>query len=153
MTGAGVWSYIVGAITTPLYIIIPLLTIWVGVFPIAISWWAALALTMYYIAQSLVLNYCKKVRWNPWKTLDLVQHSHTHVHGVCRQQACVAARHDVPSRWHLDTLQSACTARTSTQAAWLASPLALPATFQGPGGMAGLSAAHPCCAVLCWFIN
>ena len=65
MTGAGVWSYIVGAITTPLYIIIPLLTIWVGVFPIAISWWAALALTMYYIAQSLVLNYCKKVRGNP----------------------------------------------------------------------------------------
>ena len=67
MTGAGVWSYIVGAITTPLYIIIPLLTIWVGVFPIAISWWAALALTMYYIAQSLVLNYCKKVRRNPEK--------------------------------------------------------------------------------------
>lgn len=59
------WSYIVGAITTPLYIIIPLLTIWVGVFPIAISWWAALALTMYYIAQSLVLNYCKKVMGNP----------------------------------------------------------------------------------------
>lgn len=59
---SGVWSYIVGAVTTPLFIIIPLLTIWAGIFPIVISWWAALALTIYYIAQSLVLNYSKKVR-------------------------------------------------------------------------------------------
>jgi endoglucanase len=58
---SGVWSYIVGAITTPLFIIIPLLTIWAGIFPIVISWWAALALTIYYIAQSMVLNYSKKV--------------------------------------------------------------------------------------------
>ena len=59
---SGVWSYIVGAITTPLFIIIPLLTIWAGIFPIVISEWAALALTIYYVAQSLVLNYSKKVR-------------------------------------------------------------------------------------------
>ncbi len=58
---SGVWSYVVGAITTPLFIIIPLLTIWAGIFPIVISWWAALALTIYYIAQSMVLNYSKKV--------------------------------------------------------------------------------------------
>lgn len=58
---SGVWSYIVGAITTPLFIIIPLLTIWAGIFPIVISWWAALALTVYYVAQSMVLNYSKKV--------------------------------------------------------------------------------------------
>ena len=89
MTGAGVWSYIVGAITTPLYIIIPLLTIWVGVFPIAISWWAALALTMYYIAQSLVLNYCKKVRGHPGKALDLVQDSRTHLHMCAGCKAAV----------------------------------------------------------------
>ena len=38
---SGVWSYIVGALTTPLFIIIPLLTIWAGVFPIVVSWWAA----------------------------------------------------------------------------------------------------------------
>ncbi|KAL3155246.1 hypothetical protein ABBQ32_013178 [Trebouxia sp. C0010 RCD-2024] len=61
---SGVWSYIVGAVTTPLFIIIPLLTIWAGIFPIVISWWAALALTIYYIAQSLVLNYSKKW-WHP----------------------------------------------------------------------------------------
>ena len=60
---SGVWSYIVGAVTTPLFIIIPLLTIWAGIFPIVISWWAALALTVYYVAQSLVLNYSKKVSW------------------------------------------------------------------------------------------
>ena len=58
---SGVWSYIVGAITTPLFIIIPLLTIWAGIFPIVISWWAALGLTIYYVAQSMVLNYSKKV--------------------------------------------------------------------------------------------
>ncbi|DBA93998.1 hypothetical protein WJX77_002685 [Trebouxia sp. C0004] len=61
---SGVWSYVVGAITTPLFIIIPLLTIWAGIFPIVISWWAALALTIYYIAQSMVLNYSKKW-WHP----------------------------------------------------------------------------------------
>ncbi len=38
---SGVWSYIVGALTAPLYIIIPLLTIWAGMFPIVVSWWAA----------------------------------------------------------------------------------------------------------------
>ena len=66
---SGVWSYIVGAITTPLFIIIPLLTIWAGIFPIVISWWAALALTIYYIAQSLVLNYSKKVCTFPFCTV------------------------------------------------------------------------------------
>lgn len=40
--------------------VIPLLTIWAGIFPIVISWWAALALTVYFIAQSAVLGYSKK---------------------------------------------------------------------------------------------
>jgi hypothetical protein len=38
---SGVWSYIVGAITAPVFIAIPLITIWAGVFPIVVSWWAA----------------------------------------------------------------------------------------------------------------
>ena len=38
---SGVWSYIVGAITTPVFNAIPLVTIWAGVFPIVVSWWAA----------------------------------------------------------------------------------------------------------------
>ena len=37
----GVWSYVVGAITAPVFIAIPLVTIWAGVFPIVVSWWAA----------------------------------------------------------------------------------------------------------------
>ena len=36
----GVWSYVVGAVTTPAFIIIPLVTIWGGVFPIVVSWFA-----------------------------------------------------------------------------------------------------------------
>ncbi len=38
---SGVWSYVVGAITAPMFIAIPLITIWAGVFPIVVSWWAA----------------------------------------------------------------------------------------------------------------
>ena len=57
---SGVWSYVVGALTTPTFMIIPLLTIWAGIFPIVISWWAAMALTVYFIAQSLVISFSKK---------------------------------------------------------------------------------------------
>ncbi|KAK9837911.1 hypothetical protein WJX74_007544 [Apatococcus lobatus] len=56
----GVWSYVVGAISTPTLMVIPMLTIWAGVFPIVISWYAALALTVYYTAQTLVLGYVRK---------------------------------------------------------------------------------------------
>ena len=59
---SGVWSYIVGALTAPTFIVIPLLTIWAGIFPIVISWWAALALTVYFIAQTAVLSYSKKFK-------------------------------------------------------------------------------------------
>ena len=31
---SGVWAYVVGALTTPTFMIIPLLTIWAGIFPI-----------------------------------------------------------------------------------------------------------------------
>jgi hypothetical protein len=59
---SGVWAYIVGATTTPMFIIIPLVTVWAGVFPIVVSWWAAVALTAYMAAQFLVLNYCRNRR-------------------------------------------------------------------------------------------
>jgi endoglucanase len=58
----GVWSYVVGAITTPMFIIIPLVTIWGGVFPIVVSWWAAMGLTVYMSAQFLVMNYVHRAR-------------------------------------------------------------------------------------------
>ncbi|KAK9863564.1 hypothetical protein WJX84_010744, partial [Apatococcus fuscideae] len=56
----GVWAYVVGALTTPMFIIIPLVTIWAGVFPIVVSQWAAIALTAYLCCQFLILNYSRK---------------------------------------------------------------------------------------------
>jgi hypothetical protein len=57
---SGVWSYFVGAMTTPLFMMIPLLTIWAGMFPIVVSKWAAGALTVYVLGQSAVLNFMHK---------------------------------------------------------------------------------------------
>ena len=51
---SGVWSYIVASIATPTFIIVPLATIWVGVFPIVLSFDAAIGLTAYYFATVLV---------------------------------------------------------------------------------------------------
>jgi endoglucanase len=56
----GVWSYFVGAMTTPLFMLIPILTIWAGMFPIVVSKWAAGALTVYVLGQSAVLNFMHK---------------------------------------------------------------------------------------------
>ena len=36
-----------------------MLTVYAGIFPIVVSWWAALGLTAYMAAQFLVLNYCR----------------------------------------------------------------------------------------------
>lgn len=58
----GVWSYIVGAISTPTFVCVPLVTIWAGVFPIVLNWWAALGLTAYYVATTLVSTLCEAVR-------------------------------------------------------------------------------------------
>ena len=57
---SGVWSYFVGAMTTPLFMLIPLLTILAGMFPIVVSKWAAGALTVYVLGQSAVLNFMHK---------------------------------------------------------------------------------------------
>ena len=54
------WSYFVGAMTTPLFMLIPILTIWAGMFPIVVSKWAAGALTVYVLGQSAVLNFMHK---------------------------------------------------------------------------------------------
>ena len=44
----------VGAISTPTFIIIPMITIWFGIFPIVINWWAALGVTVYGVSTQLV---------------------------------------------------------------------------------------------------
>ncbi len=46
--------------TTPLFMLIPILTIWAGMFPIVVSKWAAGALTVYVLGQSAVLNFMHK---------------------------------------------------------------------------------------------
>ena len=51
---SGVWSYIVASIATPTFIIVPLATIWIGIFPIVLSMDAAIGLTAYYFATILV---------------------------------------------------------------------------------------------------
>lgn len=56
---SGVWSYVVASLATPTFIIVPLLTIWFGIFPIVLSWWAALGLTIYYVATCCVLQYTR----------------------------------------------------------------------------------------------
>ena len=40
---SGVWAYVVGALSTPFFVVVPLVTIWAGIFPIIVSWWAARA--------------------------------------------------------------------------------------------------------------
>ena len=51
---SGVWSYIVASIATPTFIIVPLATIWIGIFPIVLSMDAAIGLSAYYVATVLV---------------------------------------------------------------------------------------------------
>ncbi|KAK9908885.1 hypothetical protein WJX75_004221 [Coccomyxa subellipsoidea] len=58
---SGCWSYTVGAVTTPVFIAIPVLTIWIGVFPVVISREFALALTIYTVATQLLLYYVRKL--------------------------------------------------------------------------------------------
>lgn len=58
---SGVWSYVVGALATPLFIALPIVTVFFGVFPIVISKWAALGLTVYFVCTNAVLYYVR--RW------------------------------------------------------------------------------------------
>jgi cellulose synthase/poly-beta-1,6-N-acetylglucosamine synthase-like glycosyltransferase len=60
----GVWSYIVGSLCTPTFIVVPIVTIWAGVFPIVLNFWAAVGLTIYYLATTAVLYYVRD-----WKHL------------------------------------------------------------------------------------
>lgn len=38
------------------------MTIWFGIFPIVVSWWAALGLTIYFVATNAVLYYVKSLK-------------------------------------------------------------------------------------------
>ena len=69
---SGVWSYIVGAISTPTFIVIPCVTIWFGVFPIVVSQWAALGVTVYYLATNMVSQASLTGVCNMRSSLDLL---------------------------------------------------------------------------------
>ncbi|KAK9823799.1 hypothetical protein WJX72_005584 [[Myrmecia] bisecta] len=59
---SGVWSYCIGALSTPTFILIPIITIWIGVFPLIITRWAAAGLTVYSVATYCVLYYVRTPR-------------------------------------------------------------------------------------------
>lgn len=56
MYGSVILSYFSAFLSTPLLMLIPMLTVWAGAFPIVINFWAALSITVYYGA-TLSLNY------------------------------------------------------------------------------------------------
>ena len=44
-----------------LTVVVAQITIWAGIFPIVVTWWAALGLTVYYLATNNVLFYTRSL--------------------------------------------------------------------------------------------
>jgi cellulose synthase/poly-beta-1,6-N-acetylglucosamine synthase-like glycosyltransferase len=59
---APVISYVAGAIATPLFIALPCVTVWAGVFPIVVSQWTAIGLTAYIAAQYGIISYVRSTK-------------------------------------------------------------------------------------------
>ncbi|KAK9814697.1 hypothetical protein WJX72_010067 [[Myrmecia] bisecta] len=55
---SGCWSYVITALATPTFIIIPIISIWSGVFPMVITKLLAVAGALYFLASNLVMFYC-----------------------------------------------------------------------------------------------
>lgn len=62
---SGVWSYIINAVTTPIFMAVPIVTIWVGVFPMIVNFWLALGLTIYVTANCCIIYYFKRPQHIP----------------------------------------------------------------------------------------
>lgn len=56
----GVWAYCVNALLTPIFMLVPVVTIWVGVFPMRVNFWLALASTIFFSINNMVLYYFKQ---------------------------------------------------------------------------------------------
>ena len=56
MTCSSVFSYMVNCIVTPGLWVVPIVSIWFGVFPIALNFWFALGITVYSVSLMLVQN-------------------------------------------------------------------------------------------------
>jgi len=59
MYGSVALSYFSAFIGTPLLMLVPLVTVWFGVFPIVINVWCAIAVTVYYPCTMLVMYYTR----------------------------------------------------------------------------------------------
>jgi len=62
---SGVWSYIINALTTPIFMAVPIITIWVGVFPMQVNFWMALGSTIYIAANCSIIYYFKRPQHLP----------------------------------------------------------------------------------------
>jgi cellulose synthase/poly-beta-1,6-N-acetylglucosamine synthase-like glycosyltransferase len=61
MYGSVALSYFSAFIGTPLLMLVPLVTVWFGVFPIVINIWCAIAVTIYYPATMMVMYYTRSL--------------------------------------------------------------------------------------------
>lgn len=52
-------SYLACFTSTPLLMLVPCLTIWVGVFPIVINFYSAICVTAYYLSTTALMYYCR----------------------------------------------------------------------------------------------
>ena len=62
MYGSVALSYFSAFIGTPLLMLVPLVTVWFGVFPIVINVWCAIAVTVYYPCTMFVMYYTRSLR-------------------------------------------------------------------------------------------
>lgn len=60
--GSVALSYFSAFIGTPLLMLVPMVTVWFGVFPIVINIWCAIAVTVYYPATLMVMYYTRSLR-------------------------------------------------------------------------------------------
>jgi cellulose synthase/poly-beta-1,6-N-acetylglucosamine synthase-like glycosyltransferase len=61
MYGSVVLSYFSAFLGTPLLMLVPIVTVWFGAFPIVINFWAALSITIYYAATMALMYYTRSL--------------------------------------------------------------------------------------------
>ncbi|KAI7842235.1 hypothetical protein COHA_004148 [Chlorella ohadii] len=59
MYGTVILSYFSAFLSTPLLMLVPMITVWLGSFPIVINFWAAVSITVYYAATLCLMYYTR----------------------------------------------------------------------------------------------
>lgn len=59
---SSIWSYVTCALTTPILILVPIFSVWLGFFPIALNMWTAIGLTVYLVTTQFVKFYHQSAR-------------------------------------------------------------------------------------------